>query len=152
MDILHRASAFVIVLLVSAQFAAGTSSPNITTLDSCLSTLNPSHSSSDALAYNRRLSYMPAAIVFPTTVDEVSTAIKCASISSVQVAARSGGHSYAANGIGGQNGSLVIDLRNLNSVNVTASNNTAVFGTGIRLGDLALALYDGGNQAIAHGI
>ena len=29
----------------------------------------------------------------------------------VKVAARSGGHSYAANGIGGEDGSLVIDLK-----------------------------------------
>lgn len=127
-------------------------------LDSCLSTANlqPVTPSSfdygaDSLAYNRRLSYKPASIVFPSTVQEVANAIKCASQAGVKVAARSGGHSYAANGLGGQDGSLVVDLQHLNSIKVIASNQTAVFGAGIRLGDLALALYKGGKQAIPHG-
>lgn len=84
-------------------------------------------------------------------MDDVAAAVKCASSAGVKVAARSGGHSYAANGVGGQDGSLIVDLKNLKSVQVTSSNQTAVFGTGIRLGDLALALYNGGKQAIAHG-
>ena len=127
-------------------------------LDSCLSAANlkpvtPSSSAyaSDSLAFNRRLAYKPASLVFPTTVKDVASAIVCASHARVKVAARSGGHSYAANGIGGEDGSLVIDLKNLNSVKVTASKHTAVFGTGIRLGDLALGLFNGGKQAMAHG-
>ena len=127
-------------------------------LDACLTSANlhPVTSSSsaygaDSLAFNRRLSYKPAAIIFPTTVQDVANAVKCASQASVKVAARSGGHSYAANGVGGQDGSLVVDLKNLHSIKVTASNQTAVFGTGNRLGDIALALYNGGKQAMAHG-
>jgi len=145
-----------IVFLLSARlpFVASDSA----TLTSCLSSANlqpisPSSSNytADSLAFNRRLSYKPADIVFPTNAQDVASAVKCASQAGVKVAARSGGHSYAANGIGGEDGSLVIDLKNLKSVIVNASNQTAVFGTGNRLGDLALALFNGGKQAIAHG-
>jgi FAD/FMN-containing dehydrogenase len=152
-------SAMIVVLFVSARLpATATALQTSTTLTSCLSSANlhPISSSSadykaDSLAFNRRLSYKPADIVFPTNVNEVASAIKCASGAGVKVAARSGGHSYAANGIGGEDGSLVVDLKRLNSVKVTASKQTAVFGTGIRLGDLALALFNGGKQAMAHG-
>ena len=146
----------IILLLLSTRlpFVASVSA----NLTSCLSSANlqPISSSStnytvDSLAFNRRLSYEPADIVFPTNDQDVASAINCASQAGVKVVARSGGHSYAANGVGGEDGSLVIDLKNLNSVQVTASNQTAVFGTGIRLGDLALALFNGGKQAMAHG-
>ncbi|KIM85891.1 Glucooligosaccharide oxidase [Piloderma croceum F 1598] len=146
----------IIVLFLSTHlpFVASASA----TLTSCLSSANlqPISSSSanytaDSLAFNRRLSYKPTDIVFPTNNQDVASAINCASQAGVKVAARSGGHSYAANGVGGEDGSLVIDLKNLNSVQVTASNQTAVFGTGIHLGDLALALFNGGEQAMAHG-
>jgi hypothetical protein len=146
----------ILVVLISTcpPFVASDSA----TLTSCLSSANlqPISSSSsdyaaDSLAYNRRLSYKPADIVFPTDEQDVASAVSCASQAGVKVSARSGGHSYAANGVGGEDGSLVIDLKNLNSVKVTASNQTAVFGTGIRIGDLALALFNGGNQAMAHG-
>lgn len=128
------------------------------TINSCLSSanLNPVFPSSsayaaDTLSYNRRLVYKPVAVVYPSTVQDVAKAVECASQAGTKVVARSGGHSYAANGVGGQDGSLVVDLKNINSIQVSPNNQTAVFGTGIRLGDLALALYNGGNQAIAHG-
>lgn len=128
------------------------------TFNSCLTSanLNPVFPSSpaypsDTLSYNRRLVYRPVAVVYPSTVQHVAKAVECASRVGIKVVARSGGHSYAANGVGGQDGSLVVDLKNIKSVQVSSSSRTAVFGTGIRLGDLALALYNGGKQAIAHG-
>lgn len=146
------------LLLAFVSIAHTSTAANVATLTSCLSAANlqpitssSSEYSADALAFNRRLSYKPASIVFPATVQDVAAAVKCASQAVVKVAARSGGHSYAANGVGGQDGSLVIDLKRLNSIQVTSSNQTAVFGTGIRLGDLALALYNNGGQAMAHG-
>ena len=157
----HCMAAIIVVLVMSTAHLPSSvyaSSESSATLTSCLSSANlhpisPSSSNytADSLAFNRRLSYQPADIVFPATVQDVARAVKCASSAGVKVAARSGGHSYAANGIGGEDGSLVIDLRQLNSVKVTASDHTAVFGTGIRLGDLALALFNGGKQAMAHG-
>lgn len=148
-------STVTLFLLASVSFASATTS----SLTSCLSaaSLSPITSSSsaytaDALAYNHRLSYKPADIVYPLNASQVASAVKCAAAAGVKVAARSGGHSYAANGVGGQDGSLVVDLKHLHSVKVTSSSQTATFGTGIRLGDLALALYNNGKQAMAHGM
>ena len=139
------------MLLLSARIISASLTPCLSSAN--LRPISPTSSAyaTDSLAFNRRLSYKPADIVFPTTVQQVASAVKCASDAGVKIAARSGGHSYAANGVGGQDGSLIIDLKNLNKVKVTASDQTAVFGTGIRLGDLALGLYNGGKQAMAHG-
>lgn len=151
----YLTSAIAVIFFASAPLTSASAS----SLSSCLSTANlqPISSSSsqyaaDVRTYNRRLSYKPADVVFPTNVQDVASAVKCAAAAGVKVAARSGGHSYAANGVGGQDGSLVVDLRHLTSLKVTSSNHTAVFGTGIRLGDLALGLFNGGGQAIAHGM
>ena len=50
-------------------------------------------------------------------------------------------HSYDANGVRGEDSSLVIDLKNL--IGTTASNQEAVFMRRIRIGYLALALVNG---------
>ncbi|KDQ22186.1 hypothetical protein PLEOSDRAFT_41920 [Pleurotus ostreatus PC15] len=104
----------------------------------------------DSLAFNRRLQYTPAAIVFPTSAQEVSAAVLCAAGAGIHVAARSGGHNYGAFSLGGQNGSLVVDLSKMNKIVVNA-NGTASFQTGNRLGDVALTLFDNGERAMAHG-
>ena len=146
------------IILAASGALAGTSSPS-TTLSACLSSagLSPVTSSSsayaaDVLAYNHRLAYKPAAVVYPANASGVAAAVQCAASAGVKVAARSGGHSYAANGVGGQDGSLVVDLKHLTGVTVAASSQTATFGTGLRLGDLALALFNNGGQAMAHGM
>jgi FAD/FMN-containing dehydrogenase len=93
-------------------------------------------------AYNRRLSYKHADIVFSTN-GQVACSVSCASQAGVKGVVRSGGRYYAANGVGGD-GSLVIDLKNLNRIQVTASNQKAVFGRRIRIGYHAL-------EEMAHG-
>lgn len=67
-----------------------------------------------------------------------------------QVVARSGGHSYIANGLGGKNGSFVVDMSNFNTISVNTSSNVATIGSGNRLGDVALALNNKG-RAMPHG-
>jgi FAD/FMN-containing dehydrogenase len=59
-------------------------------------------------------------------------------------------HSYAASGIGGTDGALVIDLKNLKSISVNTSTGQAVIGTGNRLGDIVTALNAKG-RALPHG-
>jgi FAD/FMN-containing dehydrogenase len=68
------------------------------------------------------------------------------------VSPRAGGHSYAAYGLGGTNGALVIDLQRINQISVDASSGEAVIGTGSRLGDIALSLNDQGGRALPHGV
>jgi FAD/FMN-containing dehydrogenase len=46
---------------------------------------------------------------------------------------------------------LVVDMRKFNSVTVDEDAHTAVVGSGGRLGNIALALYEQGKQATSHG-
>ena len=57
-------------------------------------------------------------------------------------------HSYIANGLGGKNGAVVIDLRNLNQL--TVSSGKATIQTGNRLGNVADGLNNHG-LALPHG-
>ncbi|KAJ6599751.1 glucooligosaccharide oxidase [Mycena vulgaris] len=101
-------------------------------------------------AFNRRFTISPLAVAFPTSVAQVSAAVAAGAAQNLEVVARSGGHSYIANGLGGNNGSLVVDLSKLKAITVRAANNTAIIETGNRLGDVALALNSAG-RAIPHG-
>lgn len=93
-----------------------TSAPS--TLQDCLAETNvpvyfisSSGFSQLAQPYNLRLAYTPAVIVVPTTTQHIIDAVLCAGANNVKVQAKSGGHSYASYSSGGQNGSMVIDLR-----------------------------------------
>ncbi|KAJ7148091.1 glucooligosaccharide oxidase [Mycena crocata] len=101
--------------------------------------------------YNRRFTISPLAVAFPTSVAQVSAAVAAGAAQNLEVVARSGGHSYIANGLGGFNSSaLVVDLSKLKAITVQSSNNTAIIGNGNRLGDIALALNAAG-RGIPHG-
>jgi len=128
------------------------------TLADCLAAKNvpvtfssSSDFSSLAKPYNLRLAYTPAVIVLPTTTKHVSDSVLCASKSYVKVQAKSGGHSYASYSSGGQSGSMVIELENFNNVTVDAATGVAQVGGGVRLGNMALALYNLGQRALPHG-
>jgi len=105
-----------------------------------------------AQPYNLRLAYTPAVIVVPTDPGQVAVAILCAAASNVKVQAKSGGHSYASFSSGGQNGSMVIDLQAFQDINVDPGDlYAAKVGAGVRLGDLALAIYNQSHRALPHG-
>ncbi|KAF9438687.1 hypothetical protein BGZ76_005830 [Entomortierella beljakovae] len=80
----------------------------------------------------------------------VQEAVKCAKANNVAVAPRSGGHSFEGYSIGGQDGSLVIDLAGLSSV-VMVNGNQAKVGSGIRLGPLYWELFNQGGWSINAG-
>ncbi|KAJ7708832.1 hypothetical protein B0H17DRAFT_1155919 [Mycena rosella] len=101
-------------------------------------------------AFNQRFTISPMAVAYPTTAQQVGAAVKAGVAQNMEVVARSGGHSYIANGLGGTNGALVIDLSKMKAITIRASNNTAVIQTGNRLGDIALALNAAG-RALPHG-
>ncbi|KAI9853077.1 MAG: hypothetical protein M1838_001578 [Thelocarpon superellum] len=101
--------------------------------------------------YNLRLQYKPTAIALPTTAQQVSDAVVCAAAAGVKVQPKCGGHSYASYSLGGQDGSFVIDLENLQSITVDQNTQIAQVGGGVRLGNLALALYNNGHRAVSHG-
>ncbi|KAH9815839.1 hypothetical protein DFH28DRAFT_1125879 [Melampsora americana] len=104
-----------------------------------------------ATSYNRRLNYFPAAIVFPNCTKAVSDSIKVAVEENLPVSPRSGGHSYAAFGLGGNDGALVVDVSLLKTISVDQSTGQALIGTGNRLGDVAVGLFSQGGRALPHG-
>ncbi|PVH99130.1 Glucooligosaccharide oxidase [Periconia macrospinosa] len=101
--------------------------------------------------FNLRVTFKPAAYTVPTTVKHVQDAVACGAKSGIQVTPKSGGHSYGSHGLGGEDGHLIVDMRNFANVTVDLATQTAVIGTGGRLGDVATALYSQGKQAISHG-
>ncbi len=94
---------------------------------------------------------MPAAITLPNTSQQVSDSVTCAAAAGVKVQAKSGGHSYASFSSGGHDGSLIVDLEEFNSISVDSSTFVAAVGGGVRLGNMALAIYAQGQRALPHG-
>ncbi|KAJ3816735.1 glucooligosaccharide oxidase [Lentinula raphanica] len=101
-------------------------------------------------AYNLRYTVEPIAIAYPTTSEQISTVVITGADQKLNVVARSGGHSYIANGLGGTNGSLVVDLSQMKNITVDLETGNAIIEPGNRLGDVALALNDAG-RGLPHG-
>jgi hypothetical protein len=76
------------------------------------------HRSSYSFRYNLRLSWEPSIVTLPYTSDHVSRSVTCAAAAGLKVQAKSGGHSYASFSTGGQDGSLIVNLQNFNSIKV----------------------------------
>lgn len=101
---------------------------------------------------NVRFHFHPVAIAYPLGAKQVSKAVQCAFNSgNIQVAARSGGHSFAGFGSGGQDGALVVDMRELDKVASDAAHELAHIGPAARLGDVVKGLWADGRRAMPHG-
>lgn len=129
-----------------------------TTLADCLgnasvpiSLLSSPNFSELAQPFNIRLPYTPAVIVLPTTSQHVSDTVKCACRFGVKVQAKSGGHSYASYSSGGKNGSLIVDLEPLQNISVDNTTGIATVGGGVRLGNLALGIFNQAKRGLPHG-
>lgn len=77
--------------------------------------------------YNLRLAYQPTVITLPETTEHVSKSVTCAAAAGVKVQAKSGGHSYGSYSSGGQDGSLIVDLENFNTVELDTCRCLQVF-------------------------
>lgn len=104
----------------------------------------------DSAPFNLRVPYTPVAISVPQTVDHISKSVLCGKQLGIKVSPKSGGHSYASLGFGGEDGHLVVQLDRMYNVSL-AEGNIAVVQPGIRLGHLATELYTKHRRAIAHG-
>lgn len=106
-------------------------------------------SQSDNLVFH----YNPSAIVLAKVTADVQDAVNCAARSNIAVAARSGGHSFGGYGSGGMDGSLIIDLSNMNRTFSDPGRGTAEVQPGARLGDVAKDLYrqQNGQRGMPHG-
>ncbi|KAI1333478.1 hypothetical protein F5Y15DRAFT_421778 [Xylariaceae sp. FL0016] len=101
--------------------------------------------------YNLALPVEPIAVVRPSTADDVSAFVKCAVANNVKVQAKSGGHSYANYGLGGDNGELVIDLVNFQQFSIDTDTWQATIGGGMKLSNVTDSLHDNGKRAMSHG-
>ncbi|CAJ2510423.1 Uu.00g051260.m01.CDS01 [Anthostomella pinea] len=127
-------------------------------LEDCLSTTNTTIDVagsddwvSDVKPFNTRLPFTPEVIAVPTTVEQIQNAIACGSELEYKVTPKSGGHSYASLGLGGEDGHLVIELDRMFAVTLDNETNVATVEPGARLGHVATELYNQGGRAISHG-
>ncbi|CAG8561690.1 8737_t:CDS:2, partial [Scutellospora calospora] len=93
---------------------------------------------------NCRNIYFPVVVIYVTKVSDIQISINCANALNISVTARSGGHSFEAYGNGGRNGVMVIDVKELNQITINNETNTAIIGTGNRLGPIYYTLYQAG--------
>ena len=100
--------------------------------------------------FNLRVPFTPIAVAVPTTVAQVQAAVDCGNKNNATISPKSGGHSYASHGLGGENGHFMIDMKMFNSVSVDSSGIASV-GPGGRLGNIASSLYSQGQRAFSHG-
>ncbi|PHH88122.1 hypothetical protein CDD83_7942 [Cordyceps sp. RAO-2017] len=101
--------------------------------------------------YNLDIPVHPIAVTRPSNADDVSGFVKCAAANNVRVQAKSGGHSYANYGLGGEDGELVIDLRHLQHFSMDTNTWQATIGAGHRLWDVTHKLHENGKRAVSHG-
>ncbi|KAF1917933.1 hypothetical protein BDU57DRAFT_181609 [Ampelomyces quisqualis] len=101
--------------------------------------------------YNTRLPFTPAVVVLPTTNRHVQDAVICAAQVGLKVQAKSGGHSYSSNGLGGKDGSMSINLQSFQTIQLDQSSGVATVGGGVRLGNLADGLWNQGKASVSHG-
>jgi len=105
----------------------------------------------DVAPFNIRLPYLPTAISVPLTIAHIQKSVQCGKKLGIKVSAKSGGHSYASFGFGGENGHLVVELDRMYNVTWDAGTNIATVQPGARLGHVATVLYEQYGRAIAHG-
>ena len=101
--------------------------------------------------FNLRVPFTPVAVAVPTTISQVQAAVSCGASLGLFVSPKSGGHSYASYGLGGEDGHLVVDMKYFYNVTLDNSTGIATVGPGARLGNVATALWNQGQRAISHG-
>lgn len=101
---------------------------------------------------NLHFHWHPSAIVYPRTTQQVSAAVQCAAQhGNTAVSPRSGGHSFAGSGSGGQDGSLIVDMKYIDHVTPRSDGESADVGPGARLGDVVKGLWKAGQRGMPHG-
>ncbi|EPQ27591.1 uncharacterized protein PFL1_04729 [Pseudozyma flocculosa PF-1] len=118
-----------------------------------ISTPSSSNYAALSTSYNPLFHYKPSYVLTPTSGKDVKAVMQClaAQKGRVKLTPKGGGHSYAAFSLGGDDGSVVVDLRHLDTIAVDAAAKTATVGAGVRLGTLAQTIWDQGRFALPHG-
>ncbi|KAF5676574.1 glucooligosaccharide oxidase [Fusarium heterosporum] len=131
---------------------------NISSLTSCLADSNVPFIVEGAAAWERsitpwnvRLTYTPAAVAIPDTIEQIQIAVNCGIKNKVRVTAKGGGHSFGSYGLGGEDGHLVVELQQLNDVTLF-ENGTARIQPGASIGLAGHALHGGYGAGSSFGI
>ncbi|KAM3071834.1 hypothetical protein ACMFMG_009691 [Clarireedia jacksonii] len=150
MQLFHHFTLFSVVA-ASPAYTQISGNQRSVVLQSCLQSRSVPYSTSRnpewanlTTPYNLRLPYEPAAVTVPTDPSQVADSVLCAATAGLKVQPRGGGHSYASYSIGGQNGSVVIDMSAFDDIMVDQ-------GSGQRLGNIALGIHKQGGRALPHG-
>ncbi|EJD49067.1 FAD-binding domain-containing protein [Auricularia subglabra TFB-10046 SS5] len=101
--------------------------------------------------YNTAYTIYPAALVRPNSTQLVAEAVKCAVKANVKVQPRGGGHSFADYSIGGESGSLVVDLVQFQNFEMDTNTWQAKVGGGMKLGVVTTKMHENGKRAMSHG-
>ncbi|PLN80611.1 FAD-binding domain-containing protein [Aspergillus taichungensis] len=112
---------------------------------------DPLYQATAVKRYNLDIKVSPAAVTFPQNAQEVAEVVRCAAENGTAVQAKSGGHSYANHGLGGEDGAVVVDLKNLQRFSMDTQSWKASFGSGLLLGDVTKKLSENGGRAMSHG-
>ena len=80
----------------------------------------------------------PIAIARPRNADEVCTLVKAARIHKVKISIRGGGHDVAARSVA--DNCLVIDMREIKTIEISQDKQTATLGGGVLMGDVVKTL------------
>jgi len=148
------------ILLSATAVVLATASPHAkrAAIDDCLkeakvpvTARNSTQWKTDAGPFNDRLAYDPVAVAVPTTVEHIQAAVSCAAELGVKVNPKSGGHSYASFGLGGEDGHLVVELDRMYNVTLDPETHIATVQPGARLGHIATVIYEEGKRAFSHG-
>ncbi|ORY64298.1 uncharacterized protein BCR38DRAFT_392949 [Pseudomassariella vexata] len=105
----------------------------------------------DTLAWNSRLSPVPAAVVFPKSEAEVTTILKCASDANVKVTTLGGNRSFASMGFGRNDGALIINLRNMKVLSFDTNTQQVTLGGPVMISEAAGFLWNSYSRALPHG-
>jgi FAD/FMN-containing dehydrogenase len=99
--------------------------------------------------FNTRIpEILPLAYVVPNSAEDVQIAVKCGKSLSIEMIAKSGGHSYEKFSFGNSN-SVIVDLRNLSSISIDPVTKTADVGTGNLIGHVYWAAWSQGGFGLA---
>jgi FAD/FMN-containing dehydrogenase len=80
----------------------------------------------------------PVAIARPRNAEEVSAFVKAARSHNVKISVKTGGHDVAGRSVA--DGCLVIDMREIKTITVSADKKTATLGGGVLIGDVIKTL------------
>ncbi|KAJ3548297.1 hypothetical protein NM208_g1080 [Fusarium decemcellulare] len=150
------------LLLVAYAFSIAASAPR-NDLESCLAKAvggdadraqfptEESFITNDVKHFNLNLKYKPAAVMYPQNKQQVAEVVRCAAKHDKKVQARSGGRDFINKCLGGADGAVVVDLKDLNVVEVDQQSWVATVGPGNRLRSLVEGLNKNGKRFIPHG-